>query len=162
MTTVEINPPPPTVEPTVPPPVEPPYVAPPIYVPPIDPNTPALPVSGALAPIKWGTVGQVNSPGLNPGYLMGRTPAQYAGTATQATHYWGQHPYVTDLAHISDYNNIPAGQAWGAQYAAGVGPNRLDIKGFIQQTLGAQAQAAAMGTAYPGMAPGPIAPTTKG
>ena len=159
VTTVEINPPPPTVEPTVPPPVEPPYVAPPIYVPPIDPNTPALPVYGPLDPIKWGTVGEVNSPGLNPGYLMGRTPAQYAGTATQATHYWGQHPYVTDLAHISDYNNIPAGQAWGAQYAAGVGPNRLDIKGFIQQTLGAQAQAAAMGTAYPGMAPGPIAPT---
>ena len=94
---------------------------------------------------------------------MGRTPAEFAGgTPTQATHYWGVHPYVTDLEHIQDYNQLPPNQPWGAEYAQGVGPNRLDVNAFIRQILGPQAQAAAIGTAYPGLVPGPIAPTTKG
>jgi hypothetical protein len=96
---------------------------------------------------------------MNAGYLMGRTPAEFAGgTPTQATHYWGQHPYVTDVAHISNYDILPPAQPWGAQYAAGVGPNALNLQQLIDLTLGRGAQLGA----YPGPVTGPIAPTTKG
>ena len=122
------------------------------------PAGPAKPNYGPLPPNIFGTPPAPGTPGLNAGYLMGITPAEYAGTPTQATHYWGVHPYVTDLAHIQDYNQLPPGQAWGAEYAQGVGPNRLNVQQFIQQMLGAPAQAAAIGTAYPG----PIAPANKG
>jgi len=106
---------------------------------------------GPLPPTNWGAAIPINQPGLNAGYLMGRTPAEFAGgTPTQATHYWGQHPYVTDLAHIADYDKLPAAQPWGAQYAAGVGPNRVDINSLINSTLGRGQQLSAY--------PGPIAP----
>jgi hypothetical protein len=125
-------------------------------------TTPAAPGKrnyGPIPPTNWGSVAQIGQPGLNPGYLMGQTPAEFAGgTPTQATHYWGVHPYVTDLAHIADYNNIPPSAPYGVAYAQGVGPNRLNVDAFIRQLLGTPAQAAAVGTAYPG----PIAPGNKG
>jgi len=84
--------------------------------------------------------------------LMGRPQAEYAGTPTQATHYWGRHPYVSDLAHIEDYNQIPAGQAWGATSAQGVGANKMNINDLINATLGRGAQL----SAYPyAVAPNP-------
>ena len=122
------------------------------------PGGPKKPNYGPLPPNQWGTPPAPGTSGLNPGYLMGITPAEYSGTPTQATHYWGVHPYVTDLAHIQDYNQLPPGQAWGAEYAQGVGPNRLNVQQLINQVLGPKAQAAAVGTAYPG----PIAPANKG
>ena len=110
---------------------------------------------GPMAPPNWSAGIPIAGSGLNPGYLMGRAPATFAGgTPTQANMYWGQHPYVTDLAHITDVDRLPPAQPWGAAYAQGVGPNRLDVDALIRQLLGAPAQAAAVGTAYPG----PIAP----
>ena len=113
-----------------------------------------------LGPINWGVAKPVINPGLNPGYITaGAIKPAYQGTPTQSYYNWGQHPYVSDLAHLTNYNNVPSGPAWGAQYAAGVGPNRFDVNAFTQQLLGPQAQQAATGTSpiYP------IAPTqTKG
>jgi hypothetical protein len=111
--------------------------------------TPKPHVYAPIDDVKWGPQNKPNLGGMNPGYIINAVQPNYEGTATQATNYWGYHPYVSDLAHLSDYTKVPAGQAWGAQYAQGVGPNKLDINQFSQEMLGNFKSA------------GPLVPLTK-
>jgi hypothetical protein len=116
-----VEPPAPPPEPPAPPqpPVvpEPPYVAPPIYVPPID-TTPPPTTYGPLPPTEWGKVGNVNLPGLNPGWITNVPQYYNTNSPVAGQYYWGKHPY--QLGPTFDrtlYNTLPVAppQSWGLQ-----------------------------------------------
>ena len=86
-------------------------VYPPVYVPPID-TTPKTPTYGPLDPTRWGTAGQVNLPGLNPGFIT-NVPRYYNNPSpVAAQYYWGQHPYQAGQTFDRGlYNTLPVAPA---------------------------------------------------
>ena len=119
-----VNPPAPVTPVVVEPPVTPPAGPAPVEV--ITPPTPYVPVPtppvgedpatkfkgyGPITPLMFGTAGQVNNPGLNPGFIQ---PSPYYNTTSpvQSQYYYGQRPYqpgpVFDQALYNQVPNAPA------------------------------------------------------
>jgi len=105
----------PETPPTTLPPVEiitpvTPYV--PVPTPPVgeDPDT-KFKGYGPITPLVFGKTGQINNPGLNPGFIQ---PSPYYRTTSpvQSQYYYGQRPYqpgpVFDQALYNQVPNAPA------------------------------------------------------
>jgi len=129
LTPTPVNPPapvtpvvtqPPAPAPTTPAPVEvitpaTPYV--PVPTPPVgeDPTKPKG--YGPITPLVFGTVGQVNNPGLNPGFIQ-PTPFYRTSSPVQSQYYYGQHPYQPGPRFDQTlYNTVPGApqQPFGLQ-----------------------------------------------
>ena len=118
-----VNPPAPVTPVVVEPPVTPPAGPAPVEV--ITPPTPYVPVPtppvgeeppkwsgwGPVDPLKFGQVGQINNPGLNPGWIQ-PTPFYNTTSPVQSQYYWGQHPYQPGPTfNQALYNTVPAAPA---------------------------------------------------
>jgi hypothetical protein len=124
LTPTPVNPPAPVTPVEVaPPPVTPPAGPAPVEV--ITPPTPYVPVPtppvgeeppkwsgwGPVDPLKFGQVGQVNNPGLNPGWIQ-PTPFYNTTSPVQSQYYWGQRPYQPGPRFDQAlYNTVPAAPA---------------------------------------------------
>jgi hypothetical protein len=77
-----------------------------------------VPSYGPIGPVEFGTVGQVNLPGVNPGQFMAGVPAQYQTTSpVQSRFFYGQRPLqIGETFSPEQYRavNAPA-QPWGLQ-----------------------------------------------
>lgn len=86
-----------------------PYV--PVPTPPVPEEPPKWSGWGPVDPLKFGDVGRVNNPGLNPGWVQ-PTPFYNTTSPVQSQYYWGQHPYQPGPTFNQDlYNNVPAAPA---------------------------------------------------
>ncbi len=86
-----------------------PYV--PVPTPPVPEDPPKWSGWGPVDPLKFGDVGQVNNPGLNPGWVQ-PTPFYNTTSPVQSQYYWGQHPYQPGPRFDQAlYNNVPAAPA---------------------------------------------------
>jgi hypothetical protein len=119
---VEITPRPPIPEVVVQPPapVTPPAGPAPVEV--ITPPTPYVPVPtppvgedpatkfkgwGPITPLMFGTAGQINNPGLNPGFIQ-PTPYYRTTSPVQSQYYYGQRPYQPGPTfNQALYNTVP-------------------------------------------------------
>ena len=110
---------------------------------------------GPLPPVRFGSMGDLVNPGLNPGFVTAR-PFYNTTSPVQSQYYWGNHPYAYDQADLANYNTIPYAPAvpWGLQQAQAP----FDVNQFIRSTINPQSQAAAAGTAPEYYAP--YAPAT--
>ena len=72
---------------------------------------------GPIDPTTWGTAGQVNLPGLNPGMVT--PPTFYKNpSSVSGQYYWGQHPYQSGETFDANlYNQVPTAPVapWGLQ-----------------------------------------------
>ena len=140
VTNVDLTQPPPLV-PLTPTPVNPPAPVTPVVVEPPAPTpapvevrtpaTPYVPVPtppvgedptkfkgyGPITPLVFGQVGQVNNPGLNPGFVQ-PTPFYRTTSPVQSKFYYGQHPYQPGPTFNQTlYNTVPGApqQPFGLQ-----------------------------------------------
>jgi hypothetical protein len=61
--------------------------------------------------LKFGQVGQINNPGLNPGWIQ-PTPFYNTTSPVQSQYYWGQRPYQPGPTfNQALYNTVPAAPA---------------------------------------------------
>jgi hypothetical protein len=117
------------------PPVTPVVVEPPAPTPaPVEVQTPATPYVpvptppvgedptkpkgyGPITPLVFGQVGQINNPGLNPGWVQ-PSPFYRTYNPVQSQYYWGQHPYQPGPQFDQTlYNTVPGApqQPFGLQ-----------------------------------------------
>ena len=92
-----------------------PYV--PIPTPPVGEEPTAPRGYGPITPLVFGQVGQVNNPGLNPGFVQ-PTPFYRTSSPVQSKFYWGQHPYQPGPTFNQTlYNTVPGApqQPFGLQ-----------------------------------------------
>lgn len=98
---------------------------------------------GPIATPRFGKLGDLANPGLNPGFVTAR-PFYQTTSPVQAQYYWGNHPYAYDQADLANYNTVPAAPIvpWGVQQAQ----TPLDVNALIRAVVNPQTQAAAAGT----------------
>jgi hypothetical protein len=114
VTPVEVAPPPVTPPAPTPAPVEvitPPTPYVPVPTPPVGEDPTKFKGYGPITPLVFGDVGQINNPGLNPGFIQ---PAPYYRTTSpvQSQYYWGQRPYQPGPTfNQALYNTVPAAPA---------------------------------------------------
>ena len=92
-----------------------PYV--PVPTPPVPEDPTKFKGYGPITPLVFGKVGQVNNPGLNPGFVQ---PTAFYKTYSpvQSQYYWGQHPYQPGPRFDQTlYNTVPGApqQPFGLQ-----------------------------------------------
>jgi len=67
---------------------------------------------GPLPPTVFGTTGQMNLPGVNPGFFTSPTPFYQTTSPVQARYYYGQRPLQTgDQFSQQAYNTVPGAPA---------------------------------------------------
>jgi hypothetical protein len=113
-------PPPVVTQPPAPPPaptpapvevITPPTPYVPVPTPPVGEEPPKWSGWGPVDPLKFGQVGQVNNPGLNPGWIQ-PTPFYNTTSPVQSQYYWGQRPYQPGPRFDQAlYNTVPAAPA---------------------------------------------------
>jgi hypothetical protein len=133
--------------------------------PPVVPVPPTTPTNTNPYNFKFGPRIDLQTGGVNPGWLSMQTPPIYTNVgANQNQYYWGKHPVITDVNRVAEqWNAVPnLPPTMGPTASAVGGTARVNYQQFAQNYVG-RTPASAFGYNQPiatSVAPTTIDPTT--